>query len=102
MLLGGARVCSGPSLQLAAALVEIHHAWHAPCPLRRHAAPVCPMRPPTSNARSCRATPALQGAGIVWPTKIGKLELNLCQVLARQPFDQPRVGLQFGFMPPAW
>lgn len=42
------------------------------------------------------------GAGIVWPTKIGKLELNLCQVLARQPFDQPRVGLQFGFMPPAW
>lgn len=44
----------------------------------------------------------LQGAGIVWPTKIGKLELNLCQVLARQPFDQPRTGLQFGFVPPAW
>ncbi|KAL4452572.1 hypothetical protein ABPG75_008234 [Micractinium tetrahymenae] len=42
------------------------------------------------------------GAGIVWPTRIGKLELNLCQVLARQPFDQPRVGLQFGFVPPAW
>ncbi len=44
----------------------------------------------------------LQGAGIVWPTKIGKLELNLCKVLARQPFDLPRTGLQFGFVPPAW
>ncbi|KAL4421736.1 hypothetical protein ABPG77_002352 [Micractinium sp. CCAP 211/92] len=42
------------------------------------------------------------GAGIVWPTKIGKLELNLCKVLARQPFDLPRTGLQFGFVPPAW
>lgn len=25
----------------------------------------------------------LQGAGIVWPTRIGKLELNLCQVRLR-------------------
>ncbi|PRW61285.1 Sorting and assembly machinery component 50 [Chlorella sorokiniana] len=41
------------------------------------------------------------GAGIVWPTRIGKLELNLCQVLAQQPFDQPRRGLQFGFVPPS-
>ncbi|PSC74144.1 sorting and assembly machinery component 50-like protein B-like [Micractinium conductrix] len=42
------------------------------------------------------------GAGIVWPTTIGRLELNVCQVLAKQPFDQPRTGLQFGFVPPAW
>ncbi|KAI7844949.1 hypothetical protein COHA_001596 [Chlorella ohadii] len=45
---------------------------------------------------------ALWGAGIVWPTRIGKLELNLCQVLAQQPFDQARRGLQFGFVPPSW
>ena len=43
----------------------------------------------------------LQGAGIVWPTRIGKLELNACQVLTKQPFDKARVGLQFGFVPPA-
>lgn len=44
----------------------------------------------------------LQGAGIVWPTRIGKLELNVCQVLAKQPFDRSRVGLNFGFVPPSW
>lgn len=43
-----------------------------------------------------------QGAGVVWPTAIGKLELNVCQVLARQPHDQARVGVQFGFVPPGW
>ncbi|KAI3432894.1 hypothetical protein D9Q98_010476 [Chlorella vulgaris] len=42
------------------------------------------------------------GAGIVWPTQIGKLELNVCQVLARQPFDRARVGLEFGFAAPSW
>jgi hypothetical protein len=44
----------------------------------------------------------LQGAGIVWPTRIGKLELNACQVLTKQPYDKARVGLQFGFVPPAF
>ena len=51
-------------------------------------------------ARSSSAT--LQGAGIVWPTRIGKLELNACQVLTKQPFDKALVGLQFGFVPPAF
>ncbi len=42
---------------------------------------------------------AAQGAGIIWPTRIGKMELNVSQVLSRQPLDQTRIGLQFGFVP---
>lgn len=39
------------------------------------------------------------GAGIVWPLKIGVLELNLCRVIARGPDDYGKTGLQFGITP---
>ena len=44
----------------------------------------------------------LQGAGIVWPTRLGRLELNVCQLLTQQQHDRVKRGLQFGFVPPAW
>lgn len=40
------------------------------------------------------------GAGVVLPTNIGRLELNVCQILAKQQNDSARRGLQFGFTPP--
>ena len=42
------------------------------------------------------------GGGIVWPTIVGKLELNAVRVLTCQPHDRVRMGLQFGFVPPSW
>ncbi len=45
---------------------------------------------------------AMQGAGIVWPTTIGKLELNLCKVLKADRHDKlltTGFGLQVGFSP---
>jgi outer membrane protein insertion porin family len=41
------------------------------------------------------------GAGVVWATQIGRLELNLCHVLRAGPHDAKR-GLQFGFCPLPW
>jgi hypothetical protein len=40
---------------------------------------------------------SLQGVGVIWPTAIGRLEINLAQVLRRHATDQIRSGLQFGF-----
>jgi len=40
-----------------------------------------------------------QGAGIVWPTGIGNLELNVCRVLKRAASDQVKHGIQFGITP---
>ncbi|GAB4818843.1 hypothetical protein N2152v2_005889 [Parachlorella kessleri] len=42
------------------------------------------------------------GAGIVWPTRIGRLELNVAQVLTSQEHDKVKRGIQFGFTPPAY
>jgi len=46
---------------------------------------------------------ALQGCGIVWPTTVGKLELNLCKVLKADRLDKilhnGKIGLQVGFSP---
>ncbi|KDD76955.1 hypothetical protein H632_c56p0, partial [Helicosporidium sp. ATCC 50920] len=42
------------------------------------------------------------GAGIVWPTRVGRLELNACRVLVRHEHDRAKNGLQFGFAPPAF
>ena len=39
----------------------------------------------------------LQGVGIIWPTAIGRLEINLAQILRRHATDQIRGGIQFGF-----
>lgn len=41
----------------------------------------------------------LQGAGIIWPTGIGKLELNVCRVLRSGPNSQVKHGIQFGITP---
>jgi hypothetical protein len=41
-----------------------------------------------------------QGVGLVWPTSIGKLELNVGRVLRSQPHDAlvgTPWGVQFGF-----
>ena len=49
-----------------------------------------------------RISVAVQGAGIVWPTTIGKLELNLCKVLKADRHDKllsNGFGLQVGFSP---
>ena len=43
---------------------------------------------------------AMQGVGIRWQTTIGTLEVNLCQVLAQQQHDRPKIGFQFGVTPP--
>ncbi len=43
-----------------------------------------------------------QGAGLVWPTQVGRLEVNLCRVLQHQPNDRVKRGLQLGFAPRAW
>ena len=40
-----------------------------------------------------------QGVGLVWPTNIGLLEVNWCRVLAHQPTDNVRHGLEVGFSP---
>ena len=43
----------------------------------------------------------LQGCGIVWPTTIGKLELNICKVLKAESFDRltsQGFGLQVGLL----
>ena len=42
----------------------------------------------------------MQGLGLVWPTSIGKLELNVGRVLRAQPQDAlvtAPYGIQFGF-----
>ena len=41
----------------------------------------------------------VQGIGLVWPTNIGLLEVNWCRVLAHQPTDTVRHGLEVGFSP---
>ena len=51
-----------------------------------------------SHKRRCYL--ALQGAGIVWPTGIGKLELNVCRVMRAGPQDRVKHGIQFGITPP--
>ena len=40
-----------------------------------------------------------QGVGLVLPTTIGLLEVNWCRVLAHQPTDTVRHGLEVGFSP---
>lgn len=40
------------------------------------------------------------GVGMRWQTTIGTLEVNLCQVLAQQQHDRPKIGFQFGVTPP--
>ena len=40
-----------------------------------------------------------QGVGLVWPTTIGRLEVNWCRVLAHQPTDVVRHGIEVGFSP---
>lgn len=44
------------------------------------------------------------GAGLVWPTRIGMLEVNVCKVLSHQVNDRPMSGpgFQFGFSPSHW
>jgi outer membrane protein insertion porin family len=44
------------------------------------------------------------GAGLVWPTRIGMLEVNVCKVLSHQVNDRPMSGpgFQFGFTPSHW
>ncbi|KAL6769455.1 SAM50 [Auxenochlorella protothecoides x Auxenochlorella symbiontica] len=42
------------------------------------------------------------GAGIVWPTRVGKLELNLTRVVRAREHDRVKTGVQFGFSPPAF
>lgn len=43
----------------------------------------------------------LQGLGVVWPTSLGRLEVNVCKVLKHQQFDKFNpFGLQVGFTPP--
>ncbi|CAL8469714.1 g9256 [Coccomyxa elongata] len=40
------------------------------------------------------------GVGLVWPTSLGRLEVNLCKVLKHQMTDRfTAVGLQVGFTP---
>lgn len=39
------------------------------------------------------------GAGIVWPTAFGKLEVNVCQILKANEMDQIKNGFQFGITP---
>jgi len=39
------------------------------------------------------------GAGIVWPLKIGQLELNICRVFSQSPSDYSKNGIQFGITP---
>ena len=43
-----------------------------------------------------------QGAGIVWPTTLGNLEVNWCRVLTSEPTDRAKHGLQIGFAPKQW
>ena len=40
-----------------------------------------------------------QGVGLVWPTTLGRLEVNWCRVLAQQPTDIARQGIEVGFTP---
>ncbi|KAK2079523.1 hypothetical protein QBZ16_001917 [Prototheca wickerhamii] len=40
------------------------------------------------------------GVGLVWPTRLGKMELNFCRVLRAQEHDHVKTGVQFGFFPP--
>jgi outer membrane protein insertion porin family len=44
------------------------------------------------------------GAGLIWPTRIGMLEVNVCKVLSHQVNDRPMSGpgFQFGFTPSHW
>lgn len=41
---------------------------------------------------------SVQGVGLVWPTTIGRLEVNLVKVLKHEPLDKFNpFGLQVGF-----
>mmetsp|Transcript_54263 Transcript_54263/g.172255 ORF Transcript_54263/g.172255 Transcript_54263/m.172255 type:complete len:471 (+) Transcript_54263:310-1722(+) len=37
------------------------------------------------------------GAGVVFPTRIGRLEINYCHVLSAEPTDRTKRGVQVGF-----
>jgi len=39
------------------------------------------------------------GAGLLWPLKIGQLELNICRILSSNHDDYPKNGFQFGITP---
>jgi hypothetical protein len=41
----------------------------------------------------------VQGFGLVWPTQVGRLEVNVVKVLRHQPFDSfnQGIGFQVGF-----
>lgn len=41
----------------------------------------------------------MQGAGLVWATQLGQLEVNLSQVLSRQEHDKVKRGVEIGFVP---
>ena len=58
--------------------------------------------PPADGHAAAAAGLRCQGAGLVWPTRIGRLELNVCQVLTGQEHDKVKRGIQFGFTPPAF
>lgn len=63
--------------------------------LARLQAPTRPMRDVLSNfIGNFRCS---MGVGVIWPTAIGRLEINMAQVLRRQATDQIRGGIQFGF-----
>lgn len=39
------------------------------------------------------------GVGIVWPTNLGVLELNVCRAIKSTEHDHVKTGLQFGITP---
>lgn len=73
----------------------------AVCPMGPYNPPMgLPGSPTLQSWKNDRRLCCLQGAGIVWATSIGRLELNVCQVLRRGEFDRVKRGLQFGFSAP--
>lgn len=51
------------------------------------------------NLSAYRRAAVRQGVGLVWNTTLGRLEVNLCRVLARRPTDVARQGVEVGFAP---
>jgi hypothetical protein len=45
----------------------------------------------------CALRPSAQG--VVFPTRIGRLEVNYCVTLRAQEHDRPKRGVQFGLRP---
>lgn len=82
---------SGLSIAIAGAWMQNRAVYSGAA---MHVRDICPL--------STRVCETLQGCGVVWPTTIGKLELNLCKVLKTERFDKLNnkgFGLQVGFSP---